>query len=96
MIENAAACGVLAAQALGEFINVVRRRAPELLGKAIDQVEALSAIYVVAPTDAKVIREAGSLSRQLACGFGTRSSGLQYGRRALAFFSPRTCRMAYH
>jgi predicted nucleic acid-binding protein len=42
----------------------VRRRAPELLGKAIDQVEALSAIYIVAPTDARIIRRAGSLSLQ--------------------------------
>ncbi len=62
LVEEAAARGILAAQALGEFVNVVRRRAPDLLGDAIDQIETLTATYVVAPTDGRVIRAAGSLA----------------------------------
>jgi predicted nucleic acid-binding protein len=64
LIEEAAARGVLAAQALGEFVNVIRRRAPDLLGHAIDQIEALTATYVVAPTDGHVIHAAGTFARR--------------------------------
>jgi predicted nucleic acid-binding protein len=62
IIERAAARGVLAAQALGEFINVVRRRAPDLQGRAVEQVNALIETYVIAPTDGRVICAAGSFS----------------------------------
>lgn len=62
IIEAAAARGVLAAQALGEFINVVRRRVPDLHGQAVEQVDVLMAAYVVAPTDGRVVRAAGLLS----------------------------------
>jgi predicted nucleic acid-binding protein len=62
LIDGAAARGVLAAQALGEFVNVIRRRAPELLGQAIDQVGLLRATYVVAPTDGLIVLGAGTLA----------------------------------
>ena len=42
--------GVIAAQALLEFVAVVRRRAPSLTAQAIAQVEAWSAVFEVAPT----------------------------------------------
>lgn len=62
LIADVAADGVLAAQALGEFINVIRRRAPNLLARAIDQVDALRAIYIIAPTDGRTIHAAATLS----------------------------------
>jgi len=62
IIEAAAARGVLAAQALGEFIAVVRRRTPDLLGRAVEQVDALIGLYEVAPTDSRVVRAAGMLA----------------------------------
>lgn len=49
LIEDAAAHGVLAAQALGEFLNVIRRRAPDLVDRALDQIDALMATYIIAP-----------------------------------------------
>lgn len=62
LIEAAAAHGVLAARALGEFANVVRRRAPDLLERALDQIDALMATYVIAPTDGRMIRAPGVLA----------------------------------
>lgn len=61
LIEGATPRGVLAVQALGEFVNVVRRRTPDLLARALEQVEALAATYVVAPTDGHVVGAAGAL-----------------------------------
>jgi predicted nucleic acid-binding protein len=64
LIDAAAARGIIAAQALGEFLNVVRRRAPKLLDRAVDQVAAWMAVYVIAPTDGNIIRAGGILARR--------------------------------
>jgi predicted nucleic acid-binding protein len=49
-IELASAGGVIAAQALLEFVGVVRRRAPALTAQAIEQVAAWQVVFETAPT----------------------------------------------
>lgn len=50
LIAAAASRGVLATQALLEFVAVVRRRRIESLPSAIDKVRAWSVVFEVAPT----------------------------------------------
>ena len=61
VIRLAAPSGVLAVQALLEFVAVVRRRAPELTAKAIQQADAWAAVFEIAPTDAAVMTSAARL-----------------------------------
>ncbi len=61
VIRMAAPHGVLAVQALLEFIAVVRRRAPELTARAVDQAAAWATVFEIAPTDAAVLAGASRL-----------------------------------
>ena len=62
-VAQAAAHGVLAVQALLEFLAVVRRRRPQSLPSAMDKVEAWSKVFETAPTTAGVARAAAKLVR---------------------------------
>jgi predicted nucleic acid-binding protein len=55
VIEIAAANGVIANQALLEFVAVVRRRLPSSLPSAIAKVEAWSVVFETAPTTSLVM-----------------------------------------
>ena len=61
LIARADARGVLANQALLEFVAVVRRRAPTLIAQAIAQAEAWSKTFETAPTTDRVTAEALSM-----------------------------------
>lgn len=50
IIERAAPYGILAVQALLEFVAVVRKKSPDLRTAAIDQTSAWSAVFETAPT----------------------------------------------
>jgi predicted nucleic acid-binding protein len=63
-LQGAKAGGVIAAQALLEFVAVVRRRAPLLTSQAIAQVDAWSAVFEVAPTTNLVTAAALTLVRE--------------------------------
>ena len=63
IIRRAAIDGVLAAQAVLEFVAVVRRRAPFLADQAITQAIAWAAVFEIAPTSPLVMAEAFSLMR---------------------------------
>jgi predicted nucleic acid-binding protein len=58
VIELAAPNGVIANQALLEFIAVVRRRLPTSLPSAIAKVEAWSQVFETAPTTTHVMTDA--------------------------------------
>lgn len=58
VIELAAANGVIANQALLEFVAVVRRRLPTSLPSAIAKVEAWSQVFETAPTTSLVMTDA--------------------------------------
>jgi predicted nucleic acid-binding protein len=58
LIGRAAPRGVLATQALLEFVAVVRRRAPNLTNQAIAQAEAWAQVFETAPTTLPVMRAA--------------------------------------
>lgn len=58
LIRLATPNGVLAVQALLEFVAVVRRRAPLLTSKAAQQAEAWSAVFETAPTTSLVMGDA--------------------------------------
>ena len=62
VIGRAAPTGVLAAQALLEFVAVVRRRRPESLLSAIAKTEAWSTVFETAPTTSHVVRTALQLA----------------------------------
>jgi predicted nucleic acid-binding protein len=64
LIAAGASRGVLAAQALGEFLNVVRRRAPVAFEEAQRQAEAYRAVFTVVPTGAGIILEAAAFARR--------------------------------
>jgi predicted nucleic acid-binding protein len=61
IIRLAAPTGIIATQALLEFVAVVRRRAPDLVGKAIEQAEAWSAVFETVATTTLVAVEAHKL-----------------------------------
>ena len=50
--------GILATQALLEFVAVIRRRTPALTRQAIAQAEAWAAVFETAPTTLPVMRAA--------------------------------------
>jgi predicted nucleic acid-binding protein len=58
LITMTASHGVIASQALLEFIAVVRRRLPDRLPSAVAKGEALSAVFATAPTTRSVVSEA--------------------------------------
>ena len=61
VIKRAAGRGILATQALLEFVAVVRRRAPDLTGQAIRQAEAWAGVFETVPTTDRVARAAHNL-----------------------------------
>jgi predicted nucleic acid-binding protein len=62
-VQRASGRGILAAQALLEFVAVVRRRAPALTAQAIGQVEAWSTVFEVAPTNNLIASKALTMVR---------------------------------
>lgn len=58
LIARASPKGIVATQALLEFVAVVRRRTPDLTSQAIAQAEAWSAVFETAPTTSSVMRVA--------------------------------------
>lgn len=50
IVLRAAPRGILAVQALLEFVAVVRKKSPELLAMAIEQAESWASVYETAPT----------------------------------------------
>jgi predicted nucleic acid-binding protein len=63
IIAAAAPGGILAAQALLEFLAVVRRRRPDSLPSAMAKVEVWSSVFEIAPTTMIVARAAARLVR---------------------------------
>ncbi len=61
LIVRAAPKGILAAQALLEFVAVIRRRAPNLTHQAIAQAEAWASVFETAPTTLPIMHAALSL-----------------------------------
>ncbi len=57
-IELATDHGIIAAQALLEFVAVVRRRAPSLTAQAVAQAAAWTTVFETAPTTALVANAA--------------------------------------
>lgn len=53
---------VVIAQTLGEFVNVVRRRAPEYLDEALAQAEAVARVFPTAATTAEHILAGGRIA----------------------------------
>ena len=58
LIVSATPRGILATQALLEFVAVIRRRAPNLTDQAIAQAEAWASVFETAPTTSPIMREA--------------------------------------
>jgi predicted nucleic acid-binding protein len=58
LIKRAAPRGILAAQALLEFVAVIRRRTPDLTRAAIAQAEVWALVFETAPTTLSVMRAA--------------------------------------
>ncbi len=50
--------GVLAVQALLEFVAVIRRRAPSLTAKAVQQADAWAQVFQTAPTTLLIMTDA--------------------------------------
>jgi predicted nucleic acid-binding protein len=59
LVEHSAGRGVVAAQALGELLAVVRRRLPTAFAEACEQVEDYRDVLSVIPTDTEIIVAAG-------------------------------------
>lgn len=64
LIAAVADRGVLPAQAIGEFLNVVRRRRPAALAEARRQVEAYRAVFAVVPSDAETMLAAARFAER--------------------------------
>ena len=62
IILDIAHVGLIAAQCLGEFLNVIRRRSPEHFELGMRQVRAWSSVFTTAPTDDEVIDAAAELA----------------------------------
>lgn len=63
LVLRAAHRGILATQALLEFVAVMRRRAPDQTEKAIAQAEAWGSVFETAPTTQRVAEAAMKLVR---------------------------------
>lgn len=64
VIRKAARQGVLAAQAIGEHLKVVRQRSPTELDLALRQAEEFVALFTVVPTDAATLLAAASFAER--------------------------------
>jgi predicted nucleic acid-binding protein len=62
LIGRCAPRGILAAQTLGEFLAVVRRRRIEQLADAIEEAGLYRRVFTVAPTAPDVVLAAGDLA----------------------------------
>lgn len=58
LIGTIAGRGVLAAQVLGEFLNVVRRRRPASFGEARRQADVYREVFALVPTEAALLAAA--------------------------------------
>lgn len=58
VIKRVAPGGILAAQALLEFVAAIRRRKPDLTHAAVAQVDAWASVFETAPTTLPVMRAA--------------------------------------
>jgi len=61
LIARAAGNGVVAVQAIGEFLRVVRRRRPEWLERAVRRSKLLPRVFGVIGTDQELLVAASSL-----------------------------------
>ncbi|HET6470090.1 MAG TPA: PIN domain-containing protein [Geminicoccaceae bacterium] len=64
LIEDHAGCSVVAAQALGELLTVVRRRLPEAFGECRAQVQDYIGAFSVVPTDSELIVAAATFAER--------------------------------
>lgn len=62
LILRAAEDGVIPAQALGEFLRFVQRRAPAALAGAVRQVALYRAAFVTPPTTDQIVADAAALA----------------------------------
>lgn len=60
----AARAGVLAAQAIGEYLWVVRRRQPHLAARARAQAESFRDLFTVVPSDLDVLLDAARFAER--------------------------------
>jgi predicted nucleic acid-binding protein len=64
LIKSITPQGVLAAQAIGEFLTVVRRRRPGYLEQARKQAEVYCSTFLIAPTDNKTVLAAAAFAQR--------------------------------
>lgn len=64
IIGAVASRGVLPAQAIGEFLAVVRRRRPDALAEALRQAEAYREVFIVVPTEADILLAAADFAQR--------------------------------
>jgi predicted nucleic acid-binding protein len=64
LIGDIAGRGVLAAQVLGEFLNVVRRRRPASFGEARRQADVYREVFALVPTDAALLAAAARFAER--------------------------------
>lgn len=64
LVAGCAPHGILAAQVLGEFLAVVRRRRPEQLGDALREAALYRRVFRIAPTGPDTVLAAGDLVRR--------------------------------
>lgn len=69
LIAAVADRGLLPAQAIGEFLNVVRRRRPAALAEARRQVEAYRAVFAVVLSDAETMLAAARFAERYSLQF---------------------------
>lgn len=62
VIDRAAGRGVLATQAIGELLSVVRRRRPDLAALAVDTAEQLRVAFTAVDTTVDVLLDAAALN----------------------------------
>ena len=62
LIQRAAGTGILAVQALGEFLRVVRRKRPEWLDRASRRAESFREVFGVVDTDFSLLLAAQDLA----------------------------------
>jgi predicted nucleic acid-binding protein len=56
--------GIVAAQALGEFVTVTRRRLPRAAALAVRQVDVYRRVFSVPPTDADLVLAAAAFAER--------------------------------
>lgn len=64
LIKAASDGGVLPVQVLGEFLNVVRRRRPELMDVALRTFEACRSTFVIVPTEPDTLLAAAAFAQR--------------------------------